>query len=64
METFNTFNRTQFDGGGPVDGHNNDATFGKVVNAAPWQDFASRSQIVLLEPPRETGQGVIANNRS
>jgi hypothetical protein len=35
FETFNTFNHTQFDGSGSVDGNINDATFGKVVKAAP-----------------------------
>ena len=35
LETFNTFNHVQFDGNGSVDGNINDATFGKVVKAAP-----------------------------
>ena len=35
FETFNTFNHTQFDGSGSVDGNINDATFGTVVKAAP-----------------------------
>ena len=35
FETFNTFNQAQFDGSGSVDGNINDATFGKVVKAAP-----------------------------
>ena len=35
FETFNTFNHAQFDGNGSVDGNINDATFGKVVRAAP-----------------------------
>jgi len=35
FETFNTFNHTQFDGNGSVDGNINDTTFGKVVKAAP-----------------------------
>jgi hypothetical protein len=35
LETFSTFNHTQFDGRGSVDGHINDATFGNVVNAPP-----------------------------
>jgi hypothetical protein len=35
FETFNTFNHAQFDGSGSVDGNINDATFGKVVKAAP-----------------------------
>jgi hypothetical protein len=35
FETFNTFNHAQFDGNGSVDGNINDATFGKVVKAAP-----------------------------
>ncbi len=35
FETFNTFNHAQFDGSGSVDGNISDATFGKVVKAAP-----------------------------
>jgi hypothetical protein len=35
LETFNTFNHAQFYGNGSVDGNINDATFGKVVKAAP-----------------------------
>jgi len=35
FETFNTFNHAQFDGSGSVDGNIDDATFGKVVKAAP-----------------------------
>ena len=35
LETFNTFNHAQFYGSGSVDGNINDATFGKVVRAAP-----------------------------
>lgn len=35
FETFNTFNHAQFYGNGSVDGNINDATFGKVVKAAP-----------------------------
>ena len=35
FETFNTFNHVQFYGTGSVDGNINDATFGKVVKAAP-----------------------------
>jgi len=35
IETFNAFNHAQFDGSGSVDGNINDATFGKVVKAAP-----------------------------
>jgi hypothetical protein len=35
FETFNSFNHAQFDGSGSVDGNINDATFGKVVKAAP-----------------------------
>jgi hypothetical protein len=35
FETFNTFNHTQFDGNGSVDGNIDDATFGKVLKAAP-----------------------------
>ena len=35
FETFNTFNHTQFDGSGSVDGNINDATFGEVVKSAP-----------------------------
>lgn len=35
FETFNTFNHTQFYGSGSVDGNISDATFGKVVKAAP-----------------------------
>ncbi len=35
FETFNTFNDTQFDGYGSVDGNINDATFGEVVRSAP-----------------------------
>jgi len=35
FETFNTFNHAQFDGNGSVDDNINDATFGKVVKAAP-----------------------------
>jgi hypothetical protein len=35
LETFNTFNHTQFDGYGSVDGNINDATFGEVVKSAP-----------------------------
>ena len=35
FETFNTFNHAQFYGSGSVDGNINDATFGKVLKAAP-----------------------------
>ena len=35
FETFNTFNHTQFDGYGSVDGNINDPTFGRVVKSAP-----------------------------
>jgi hypothetical protein len=35
FEAFNAFNHAQFDGSGSVDGNINDATFGKVVKAAP-----------------------------
>ena len=35
FETFNTFNHAQFYGAGSVDGNINDATFGKVLKAAP-----------------------------
>jgi len=35
FETFNTFNHSQFDGYGSVDGNINDATFGEVVKSAP-----------------------------
>jgi hypothetical protein len=35
FETFNTFNHTQFDGYGSVDGNIDDLTFGKVVKSAP-----------------------------
>jgi hypothetical protein len=35
LETFNTFNHAQFDGNGSVDGNISDATFGKVLKAAP-----------------------------
>jgi len=35
FETFDTFNHAQFDGSGSVDGNINDATFGKVLKAAP-----------------------------
>ena len=41
--TFNTFNHAQFDGSGSVDGNVNDATFGKVLKAAP----ARISQVAL-----------------
>jgi hypothetical protein len=35
LETFNTFNHAQFDGNDSVDGNISDATFGKVLKAAP-----------------------------
>ena len=35
FETFNTFNHAQFYGNGSVDGNVDDATFGKVLKAAP-----------------------------
>jgi len=34
LETFNTFNHTQFDGYRSVDGSINGATFGEVVKSA------------------------------
>jgi hypothetical protein len=35
LETFNTFNHTQFLGANSVDGNINDSTFGQVISAMP-----------------------------
>jgi hypothetical protein len=35
LETFNTFNHTQFSGANAVDGNSNDLTFGQVISAMP-----------------------------
>ena len=35
LETFNTFNHTQFSGANSVDGNINDSTFGQIISAMP-----------------------------